>query len=78
MKDVEEKYFDVDYKGWIRKKSRKFEDVRGLFYGDARRLFDHWAKEALYGSKIIINGIKIEHIVPEFEIHERCRYYIKF
>lgn len=77
MVDYDEKVFNVDHKGWINKKRRSFSDVKRLFSEKGMKLFEKFAKSALYGEKTIIDGISIECVPSMYEIGCRTRNYIE-
>ena len=69
-------YFDVDYKGWLNTRGRRFADVALLFSNKGKEEFARWAESSLYGDSTIIEGKSVVRSVPSFEIDRRCRYHI--
>lgn len=75
----EEMCLNVDYRGWIDRTRRTFNDVRDIFKSDNdRKQFTEWADSAKYGEKICIGGVNIELVPSKYEISKRCRFYINF
>ena len=77
MENYDEKKFNVDYKGWINRKRRSYSDVKWLLSENGMKLFEKFAKNALYGEKTIIDGISIECVPSMYEIICRTRSYIE-
>ena len=76
--EKEEKYFSVDYLGWIDRTRRKFSDVRDIFGEKDEKKFVEWANTARYGDKISIGGVNIKCVPSDYEISKRCRFYLNF
>lgn len=74
----EDMRFKVDYRGWIDRTRRTFDDVKSLFSDSDREKFTAWADNAKYGAKTNIGGINIELVPSEYEISQRCRFFINF
>ena len=70
--------FKVDYKGWIDRTRRTFDDVKSIFGDSEREKFTAWADNAKYGEKTNIGGVSIELVPSEYEISQRCRFFINF
>ena len=75
----EEMRFKVDYRGWIDRTRRTFNDVQSIFKSsNNRENFAAWADNAKFGEKINISGVNIELVPSDYEISQRCRYFINF
>lgn len=74
----EDMRFKVDYRGWIDRTRRTFDDVKSLFSDSDREKFTAWADNAKFGDKISICGVNIELVPSDYEINQRCRFFINF
>lgn len=73
----EEMYFNLDYRGWLNRTRRSFNEVISIFRDSECEKFAAWADNAKYGDKTNIGGVNIELVPPLYEIRDRCRYYIQ-
>ena len=60
----EDMRFKVDYRGWIDRTRRTFDDVKSLFSNSDREKFTAWADNAKYGAKTNIGGINWQKSTP--------------
>jgi len=75
----EDMRFKVDYRGWIDRTRRTFGDVQNIFKNSSNReKFAAWADNAKFGDKISICGVNIELVPSDYEINQRCRFFINF
>lgn len=77
MVNYDEKVFNVDFKGWSKRIRRSFSDVKLILSEEGEKKFEEFAKSALYGDEIVIDGIFIMCVPDLWEIRKRCRYYIE-
>ena len=73
----EEMRFNVDYRGWIDRTQRTFTDVKYIFSNGDQEKFSAWADNAKYGEKTNIGGVNIKLVPPDYDIRDRCKYFIK-